>query len=344
MKLNGKSNIITDRDITITEGLHLGENLSDVIDSQQKDINKLRSNVKWLYKYGGVGSGKGGGGSATSWALYVSMGGKLVDSDNTISLDPNASSYTIEIRIAGGTNAYSVSYSYGTVSRNITLDASNNWTSIITTALSSNGVISVTATDNIDVKTKYANYIVRPYQFSDLTAMQGYIDEDGILRLGNVYTSSDIFIEKALASGLLLVCNYSIAVSAETNYTWSFNGTTLDPIVIDDRSGTIVYEIVKKGDIENWSKDDAGSFNAQLNISITPDKDLESIITKTYAFNLMPESLYLRILPANEGEIFYDEKQESDFYAYKVNQRVFFNVKTYHQTTFFSDITSEKDI
>ena len=329
MKLNGKSNIITDRDITITEGLHLGENLSDVIDSQQKDIDKLRSNVKWLYKYGGVGSGKGGGGSATSWALYVSMGGKLVDSDNTISLDPNASSYTIEIRIAGGTNAYSVSYSYGTVSRNITLDASNNWTSIITTALSSNGVISVTATDNIDVKTKYANYIVRPYQFSDLTAMQGYIDEDGILRLGNVYTSSDIFIEKALASGLLLVCNYSIAVSAETNYTWSFNGTTLDPIVIDDRSGTIVYEIVKKGDIENWSKDDAGSFNAQLNISITPDKDLESIITKTYAFNLMPESLYLRILPANEGEIFYDEKQESDFYAYKVNQRVSFNVKTY---------------
>lgn len=340
MKLNGKTNVITDRDITITEGSHLGENLSDVIDSQQKDIDRLRSNVKWLYKYGGVGSGKGGsGGGSSTWALYVSMGGKLVDNDNTISLDPNASSYTIEIRITGGTSAYSVSYSYGTVSRTITLDASNNWTSIITTALSSNGIISVTATDNIDIKTKYANYIVRPYQFSDIKAMQGYINENGELKLGNAYTSNDIFIEKALDSGLLLVCDYSIAVSAETNYIWSFNGTPLEPVIIDNRSGSIVYEIVKKGDVENWSVDDAGSFNTQLTISITPDRDLESIITKTYSFNLMPESLYLRILPANEGELFYDEKQESDFYAYKVNQRISFNVKTYKGSNLNRTIT-----
>ena len=330
MKLNGKTNIITDRDITITEGLHLGDNLSDILDSQQKDINSLKSNVKWLYKYGGVGSGKGGGGSSsTSWSLYVSMGGKIVESDNTISLDPNASSYAIQIKIVGGTSAYSVHYSYGTVSRTITLDASNNWTITVNTALSSNGIISVSATDNIDIKTKYANYIVRPYEFGNIRAVEGFINENGNLQLGNEYSSNDIFIERAIENGLLLVSNYSIAVSAETNYSWSLNGISFEPASIDDRTGTIVYEIVKKGDVENWSAMDAGAFNAQLSISVTPEGDLETIINKTYAFNLMPESLYLRILPGNDGEIFYDEKQELDFYTYKVNQRVSFNVKTY---------------
>ena len=62
MKYNGQ-NIICDSDITMT-GRQIGHSLSDVIDSQQDDINSLKSNIKWIYKYGGVGSGSGGGTSS----------------------------------------------------------------------------------------------------------------------------------------------------------------------------------------------------------------------------------------------------------------------------------------
>ena len=46
MKLNGTKNIITDKDITITGASHLGDTLSDILESQQEDIAKLKSNVK----------------------------------------------------------------------------------------------------------------------------------------------------------------------------------------------------------------------------------------------------------------------------------------------------------
>jgi hypothetical protein len=57
MKLNGK-NIILDSDVTVAES---SNSLSEVLKSYSNDLEKLKSNVKWLYKYGGVGSGGGGG-------------------------------------------------------------------------------------------------------------------------------------------------------------------------------------------------------------------------------------------------------------------------------------------
>lgn len=73
MKLNGK-NIILDSDVTVTES---SSSLSEVLKSHSNDLEKLKSNVKWLYKYGGVGSGSGsGGGSSTSkWYALINING-----------------------------------------------------------------------------------------------------------------------------------------------------------------------------------------------------------------------------------------------------------------------------
>jgi hypothetical protein len=60
MKYNGR-NIIFDQDVTVTNTNHIGENLSQVINKLDQDVNSLKSNVNWIYKYGGVGSGAGGG-------------------------------------------------------------------------------------------------------------------------------------------------------------------------------------------------------------------------------------------------------------------------------------------
>jgi hypothetical protein len=77
MKYNGTDNIITDNDILITSGNGSNKNLYTVIEKQQYDIDTLKSNVKWIYKYGGVGSGSGrgsGSGSGGSkWSFDVNI-------------------------------------------------------------------------------------------------------------------------------------------------------------------------------------------------------------------------------------------------------------------------------
>jgi hypothetical protein len=57
-------------------GPQFGHSLSDVLQQQQTDINSLKSNVKWIYKYGGVGSGAGGGGGSASsvpWNYIIEL-------------------------------------------------------------------------------------------------------------------------------------------------------------------------------------------------------------------------------------------------------------------------------
>ena len=48
------------------------DKLQAQVNKSTDDIKELQQNVKWLYKYGGTGSGTGGGGSApdTSGRIY----------------------------------------------------------------------------------------------------------------------------------------------------------------------------------------------------------------------------------------------------------------------------------
>ena len=57
MRLNNNSKIVSDDDIIMSDG---SLTLSDKLSSITNDVNSLKSNVKWIYKYGGVGSGSGG--------------------------------------------------------------------------------------------------------------------------------------------------------------------------------------------------------------------------------------------------------------------------------------------
>lgn len=113
MRLNNGNKIITDDDIILTGS---GKTLSEEITSQQRDITELRSNVKWIYKYGGVGSGNGsGGGSSTDFSVYATIDGVQLK-DQSIVLE-GAGTYPLYIKINkpnGGT--YNVQYSYSTIS------------------------------------------------------------------------------------------------------------------------------------------------------------------------------------------------------------------------------------
>lgn len=74
MALNYKdtTKLVTTDDVVMSGNTtELGENLSDVLQKQSKDIAQLKGNVKWIAKYGGVGggSGSGGGGGEISTSL-----------------------------------------------------------------------------------------------------------------------------------------------------------------------------------------------------------------------------------------------------------------------------------
>jgi hypothetical protein len=75
MKLNNGSILITDDDIRTSDGSRISESLR----KHEEDINRLKSNVKWLYKYGGTGSGKGGDGFDEGWGIHASIGGKTIN-------------------------------------------------------------------------------------------------------------------------------------------------------------------------------------------------------------------------------------------------------------------------
>ena len=72
MRLNNNSKIITEDDIIMSDGIN---SLSDVLSSHQEQLSKLSSNLKWIYKYGGVG-GTGGSGGTTptqSFSIFASL-------------------------------------------------------------------------------------------------------------------------------------------------------------------------------------------------------------------------------------------------------------------------------
>ena len=119
MKYNGK-NIITDQDITLTGNGHQGENLSDVLSNQEDRISDLEGNIKWIYKYGGIGSGTGSGGSgdggsSSGWRAIVTRAdtGQIISDGGHLNF-PDIGDYSFRVQIpkGGGTSVFHVSISY----------------------------------------------------------------------------------------------------------------------------------------------------------------------------------------------------------------------------------------
>lgn len=320
MKLNGKTNIITDKDITITDE-RLGDSLSEILHSQQEDISKLKSNIKWIYKYGGVGSGSGSGGSgggSTRWSINAMLDGQQILSGNTIALDPNRSVYTLTVKISGGSEDFNVVYQTAPgVSNSIRLNADNKWTFSAQLTLTQNNTISISADNNSEVKTVSAQYIVKPYVFDNILLKKNN---------GDAYSLLDVEIETAQKDGLILSSNYDIAVNAQTAYWWEFNGNqaTIEH-ELTDRYGEMQFEIPS----EILHQDNAGLYSATLHIRIAPEGQTAVFIERTISFNLIPATLYLKIEPTGADEMIYDAIVQDGYYKYKANNEISFNCIVY---------------
>ena len=175
MKRNGK-NIITSNDITVL-GKNSGKSLEEVLESLQNDSDSLKSNVKWLYKYGGVGGnggGNGGGSTITDkWTVVCSLGNIQIpettegsDSIKSI-LFSNAGNYKLYIHInnpAGDTYSVEFSYNGGKSNGRTTLSSENRWTYEGNINLLENNTIHVSVMNgNMLEKTFDATHIINAY-------------------------------------------------------------------------------------------------------------------------------------------------------------------------------------
>jgi len=67
------SNVIFDKEVIVTSPSDALSSLNEVLIKQDSRLNKLESNTKWLYKYGGIGSGGSGGGGSSEESFRVEI-------------------------------------------------------------------------------------------------------------------------------------------------------------------------------------------------------------------------------------------------------------------------------
>ena len=97
---NTSTTFINTDDVTVSTSQ---TTLTDVLNDHNNDIQKLKQNVKWLYKYGGTGSkgGSGSGNDSSDWKMTVRINGSttqsLVNNGAKIYIDPEKNDSTLTI-------------------------------------------------------------------------------------------------------------------------------------------------------------------------------------------------------------------------------------------------------
>lgn len=184
--MSNKPKYITDDDILVTNPRDIGDSLKDVIEEQREDIEKLKSNMKFIYSYGGVGGsgkgGSGGGGSAKEPKLYAELQHVESGEIRQINLDinninplilpkPGTYRFYAKLRNSGG-EKFILKYATGSNSinlapRNPLTDENNHEFINDNLVLTTNGAIKVYLedTDENVLCNISQRYIVNPHDF-----------------------------------------------------------------------------------------------------------------------------------------------------------------------------------
>ena len=313
---NGKlNNVILDDDIVITGDNNLGGSLSNILNSHDKDIKNLKSNVKWLYKYGGVGSGGGSGQGPgqVSWGILVTVNKTTAVSNNsTVYLDKNSKTTEISISISKGISNYTLEgtcYQFeGEETVNDLnlqpLNSDNSWKTKISLNLkkdgTSGGSFIVVVTDQLtnERKTISFNFISNPYNFI-LTKKVKYNNIEEPSLIGNTLLINNR-IEK-----VYLDLSYTTALPLQKiTYNWTIDNSNFGSGEIVDQT-EIVSNIITLDISEISNLDNTGLHKIVCNIQLIKPNVLDPIeMTLQESITFLPEDLYLVI---NSTEPLYDE-------------------------------------
>lgn len=323
MRLNNNSKIVSDDDIIMSDG---SLTLSDKLSSITNDVNSLKTNVKWIYKYGGVGSGSGpgGGGGDKPFSVFASLNGIQIKGNNIVLNGIDTYPLLIIINNPNG-GKFNVTYSYTTKTasggettqtRTQILSIENAFRFQTDINLNTNATLTITVTDGNDTQQVSCQYIVTPYSFD-----VSLVDDKGkkYLTDSNTY---EIFIETARDTGLNIKVDYVISISATTNYSARFNGQDLSSGSIEDQKGSLIFPIDKS----NFTNDKSGLYSAVFNTQIIPDGQEMISNDQTINISLIPNELYCLISP-DVGTI-YNTQQTDGYYIYNPGY-IQFNYRIY---------------
>ena len=317
MRLNNNKKIISEDDIILSDG---STTLSERINSQQQQINQLKSNVKWIYKYGGVGSGGGGGGTSIPFSIYATLDDVQLKSQTLVLAKQGV--YPLYIKINNPNNGqFNVQVQYSTITskgeeQKITntkvLSIENNYTWNLNVNLNNNSTIIVTATDGNDIQQVSCNYITQPYIFN-----ASLVDNN------NKSLKKEIFISDAKLNGINVKLDYILSINAEVKYSYEFNGTTVEGN-ITDKNNTLLFAIPS----DLFSEVNAGYYTFNLTINVTPENQAALIIDKSISFSLIPQQIYALVTP-QIGQLY--KQEESNPYLFKAGY-IAFNYRIYEGT------------
>lgn len=340
MRLNNNYKIVSDDDIIMSDG---SLTLSDKLSSITNDVNSLKSNVKWIYKYGGVGSGSGGGGGDNnkSFSVFASLNGVQLKGDNIVLNGIGTYPLLVIINNPNG-GKFNVTYSYttkttsggeATQTRTQILSIENAFRFQTNINLNTNASLTITVTDGNDTQQVSCKYIVTPYSFD-----VSLVDDAGkkYLTDSNTY---EIFIETARDTGLNLKVDYVVSVSATISYSAKFNGQNLGSGSIEDQNGSLIFPIDKS----NFTNDKSGLYSAIFNTQIIPDGQEMISNDQTINISLIPNELYCLISP--DVGVIYNTQQSEGYYIYnpgyiQFNYRIYEGVNNNRSYNVFVKINS----
>ena len=325
MKHNGK-NIITDQDITLTGNDYAGKTLDTVLTDQEERIDRIESNVKWIYKYGGVGSGSGGGsgsGSSNTWSVVVTRvdTGTILKDGVSLSLSgPGNYGFSVQI-YRGGADTFSVQYSYqttkGTSTATDNLNSNNSFNASRTLNLDTNGILTIKISNKSEPDEPPITYTI-PYIVSSYSFKLYYVYADNKDPFTN-HSDNTIFMNDVKGRGIMAALEYSVAVgiqSASYTYTdWEGRTVTVDESEesgIKSRSSKIVY-IPLCSDINAYLEDNENAkfrqFVLDIDLILEGQTQRENIAQLALKDTLIPSDLFLRVTAS--GGTIYDSPIET---------------------------------
>ena len=304
-------NIITDGDVIVTSPSKIGKTLGDVLNEQQSDIDRLKSNVKYIYAYGGVGgSGSGGSGSTEKpVSVLITLNGSAIGGDTIILDGKGVYKLYIKVSNAGGKNLY-MGYAINSAVTdrlvNQSLNGDNKYRREIDVNLDVNGEINIRIDDDEGNTIGYytQKYIVN----SDaLNITLNYIDSNGETRV--MSEPLECFVNDPNRPNRHFKIDYSIFLTDYSDVTVDFkiDGAEIEKYETNGNSIIIPFEVnncgVLIGGESILQNKYMGSYtlNATLTYIISGK---EVVRTRSLLFTIVPSGLYINVRTA--GDVLYD--------------------------------------
>ena len=242
--------IISDEDILITNSSNINKSLKDIVDEQNQEIQELRNNVRWLYKYGGVG----GGGGSSSTKLKASLSITYTDTggnSQTQSLSWNASSpYSFVIKEATKV----------TISATVTLGITNTEKFIVRDANSS-ALCNESFPDS-----RIASYTFTPGENQQYTAQLNHSSTwTTAIKLYTKVNAQTLTINKSTSGNAVVDANdYTLKYTLINYFPSYFTSQSIKSVTVNNQNVSFNQE----SDVTTSSDSEAGTHTTTLSFSL----------------------------------------------------------------------------